>query len=116
MFAVFGVTDTVCEARAAKLVADGRKYRSKRLDEDDEPIIYRGGVEIASAMFEEMKPIKLSPVYSNRKEAEQYKQLAERSVKARALSIKKRVHPLDDNGYPVVDPKTKKPKYTWEPA
>ena len=43
MFAVFGVTDTVCEERAAKLVADGRKYRSKRLGEDDEPIIYRGG-------------------------------------------------------------------------
>lgn len=116
MFAVFGVTDTFCATKAQKLVESGKYYRSKELDEDGDPICYHDKEQIAEAMFNEIAPTKLSTIYSNRSEAEAYRKLAERSVKHRALQIRKRVHPLDKNGDPVIDEKTKKPKYSWEAA
>lgn len=114
MYSVFGVTETVCEEKAAKLVAEGKYFKSNEVDEDGEHICHYAAGEIVEAMYSEMKPIKLSPVYSNKSEAEQYKALAEKHVRSRDLSIKRRVCPVDDDGDPIIDPKTQRPKYSWE--
>lgn len=80
MHAVFGVTLTVAREKANKQIKEG-KATLKDFSNDLEVL--------AQYVFSKMKPIRLSCVYSNRSEAEQYFDMVEGA--SRNIVIKKRI-------------------------
>lgn len=111
MYGVFGISIKTARALAEKNTHAFDNGRALNVQE------YRAKVEAKTKkIFREMPIRLLSPVYSNYKEAQQYRDMCRNAEGYDKLIIRKRKQQLDGDGKPVLTKKTKKPILYWEDA
>lgn len=112
MYAVFGMTKSVAMEKAKKTVGacemrGGEKYFYTK-EEYEQKL-----AEKAEHLFKTMKPVQLSPMYSNKDQAEMYKKIAEVDG-GRDLVIRRKDAERNEAGDVIINKLTEKPaKYIW---
>lgn len=119
-FAVFGMTRAAAEAEARKKTPTTRADKSRG---GVEPIPMNEWLELVeaatSATMEGGRTRQLSQLYDAPQYAQQFIDLARRSGQCRDMHIRARCVLTDAQGKPIIDPKTKVPKYgfvDWVPT
>lgn len=119
-FAVFGMTQAAALADARKKTPTTRV--NKKVQGGVEPIPmdeWLAAVDAAVlATLESTRTRQLSPLYDAPQYAQQFIDLARRTDKCRDMHIRARCVLTDAQGKPIIDPKSKTPKYgftDWDP-
>jgi hypothetical protein len=111
MYGVFGVSMALARQLAEKKTSAFDGGRALNVQE------YRAKVSANALRKFRAMPIRLlSPVYSNYADAQQYRDICQKSDGYAKLVIRRRLQLLDGEGKPRLTKKTKKPILTWEDA
>lgn len=118
-FAVFGMTLDVAKAEARKKTAGTRK--NAKAPGGVEPIPEAEWLELVAKRTEKIMGgtvRQLSPLFDAPQYAEQFIELARKTLRCRDMQIRAKAVLVDAKGKPIINPKTKAPKIgfsEWPP-